>query len=222
MTSLGNYAFYNSRISSISIPGSISFIGESAFSNCTQLTTASLALGIISIGQYAFYNSNLNSITLPTTVASIGNYAFNSCINLTSVYFQGNAPTVGTEIFAQANNVHVYYNSTSSGWGSSFGGRIASVLRVDSDNDGYDDVSETEFGTNPLNSLSIPQTNSSLLQLTEFRFPTIPNSSYSVQSSTDLLNWTTVQSAVQGDGGIKTYQEYVGQNQRKFFRSIRN
>ena len=60
-------------LTSVTIPNSVTSIGDSAFSGCTSLT----------------------SVTIPDSVTSIGDGAFVGCTSLTGVYFQGNAPSLG-------------------------------------------------------------------------------------------------------------------------------
>jgi hypothetical protein len=56
--------------------------------------------GVTNIGALAFVGCiNLPSITIPNSVTSIGTEAFNGCSNLTLVFFQGNAPTFGWNLF---------------------------------------------------------------------------------------------------------------------------
>lgn len=60
-------------------------IGNSAFSNCTNLTTVELGEGVTSIGTSAFLKcTKLPSITIGNGVTSIGTSAFNGCTALTN------------------------------------------------------------------------------------------------------------------------------------------
>jgi hypothetical protein len=73
-----------------------------------------------SIGAGAFQgNLIVTNVLVPNTVTNIGNNAFVGCPNLAGVYFQGNAPTVGT---AFSDPTIVYYLPNTSGWGGTFGG----------------------------------------------------------------------------------------------------
>jgi hypothetical protein len=62
-------------------------------------------------------------LTIGNSVASIGDQAFSSCYSLTGVYFKGNAPSFGSDVFHNANNATVYYLPGTTGWGPMFAGR---------------------------------------------------------------------------------------------------
>lgn len=58
-------------------------IGDSAFSNCTNLTTVELGDGVTKIGTNAFIRcTQISSITIGSRVSSIGKNAFNGCTAL--------------------------------------------------------------------------------------------------------------------------------------------
>ena len=48
---------------------------------------------------------------------------------MTSVYFEGNAPSLGQDVFSGADNVTVYYQPGATGWGATFGGRPTAVWK---------------------------------------------------------------------------------------------
>lgn len=73
-------------------------IGNSAFSNCTNLTTVELGDGVTSIGKSAFLKcTQLPSITIGNSVTSIGTSAFNGCTALTEAVIQSG--TIGEGAF---------------------------------------------------------------------------------------------------------------------------
>lgn len=88
VTGIGNSAFANcSSLTSIVIPGSVTMICERAFFSCSSLTSISIPDGVTSIGRYAFdYCSSLTSITIPGSVTSIDDWAFANCSSLNAVY----------------------------------------------------------------------------------------------------------------------------------------
>jgi len=66
-------------------------------------------------------------VTINGSVTSIGNDAFEVCGNLRSVYFKGNAPNIGSDVFidnlnppADDTNVSIYYLPGTTGWSSPF------------------------------------------------------------------------------------------------------
>ena len=83
VTTIGLGAFAKSSLNSINLP-SVTYIGESAFFNCTGLKSVNLPL-VTTIGDYAFHCcSALVTIDLPL-VTSIGDCAFDCCSALNSI-----------------------------------------------------------------------------------------------------------------------------------------
>ncbi len=123
---IGEYAFSGcSSLTSVAIGNSVTNIGNYAFLNCTGLTSGTIGDSVVNIGEYAFFScTNLTRFTLGNRVTSIGYAAFFSCSGLTGVYFKGNAPpSVGLDVFYNANNAIVYYLPGTTGWGPTFGAR---------------------------------------------------------------------------------------------------
>jgi hypothetical protein len=78
--------------------------------------------GVTNIDQWAFWGcTNLTSVTIPNSVTSIGSAAFQNCKNL-KLYFEGNAPSLDSDVFEFANNATVIYLPSTTGWGTTFGG----------------------------------------------------------------------------------------------------
>jgi len=74
------------RVTSVTIPSSVTRIGQKAFFNCSGLTSVTIPNSVTSIENYAFYNcTSLTSVTIPASVTSIGGDAFLNCTSLTSI-----------------------------------------------------------------------------------------------------------------------------------------
>lgn len=98
-------AFANcGRLKSISLPSSLEYIGDSAFSGCSvEILTIP---GAVSIGQSAFsYCNKLKSVTLPDGLSSIGASAFNSCSSLETVRFPDSLTEIGSEVFRYCDSL---------------------------------------------------------------------------------------------------------------------
>ena len=101
------------KLTSMTIPNSVTSIGNRAFRNCTSLTSVTIGESVTSIGSSAFYNcSSLTSIRIPNSVTSIGDAAFSSCNNITSVTWNAkncNTYNFGSQVtsFEFGNEVEV-------------------------------------------------------------------------------------------------------------------
>ena len=86
VTSINNGAFSYSSITSITIPNTVSSIGEGAFGHCVNLTSISLPNTITEISARLFKGcQRLNNVTIPDSVTEIQEEAFLDCENLTDI-----------------------------------------------------------------------------------------------------------------------------------------
>ena len=117
VTSIGDSAFYYCiSLTSVTIPNSVTSIGNQAFYNCTSLTSVTIPDSVTSIGFVAFCNcASLTSVTIPDSVISIGNSAFYDCTSLTSIKYRGteaewNAITKGSRWDFGTGNYTITHN----------------------------------------------------------------------------------------------------------------
>ena len=101
VTSIGDSAFMDcSGLTSVTIPDSVTSIGDNAFDYCFGLTSVTVPDSVISIGDRAFfYCSGLTSVTIPNSVTSIGGGAFDGCSGLTNVTIPDSVTSIGDSAF---------------------------------------------------------------------------------------------------------------------------
>lgn len=88
------------KLISITIPSSITSIGENAFDGCSGLTSLTIPSSVTSVEDYAFNMcSGLISFSIPSSVNSIGNYTFNGCTKLTSLTIPNSVTRIGNRTF---------------------------------------------------------------------------------------------------------------------------
>jgi hypothetical protein len=87
-TTLISYPSATGTVDLSSISG-LTTIKDSAFYDCSNLTSVTIPDSVKTIGDKAFYECGLTSVTIPDSVKTIGGNAFYGC-GLTSVTFGGN------------------------------------------------------------------------------------------------------------------------------------
>ena len=136
ISSIGENAFSHNNLTSVTILDSVTSIGYGAFA-LNNLTSVVIPDTVTSIEGYAFGENNLTSVTIPDSVTSIGNYAF-FLNNLTSVTIPDSVTSIENFAF-YANN-------------------LTSVTIPDS----VTSIGERAFGANNLTSVVIPDSVTSI------------------------------------------------------------
>ena len=90
ITSLGSYCFSSLNITTLTIPGSVKRIEDSAFQNNDKLVDLVIEPGVEHIGKWAFSDcERLTNVTIPASVTKMDIFPFDGCDALTSIYFGG-------------------------------------------------------------------------------------------------------------------------------------
>ena len=93
-------ALYNEDVSSVSIPNTVTYIGNSAFRGCSQLSEVVIPDSVVSIGQYAFSASGLVSVDIPDSVTTLDRGAFERCSRLTEISIGSGITELPLDVFA--------------------------------------------------------------------------------------------------------------------------
>lgn len=120
ITSIGNRAFDGcSSLTTVTIPNNVTSIEDFAFDGCSSLTSVTIPNSVTTIGNYAFYNcSRLTSVTIGNSVTSIGNDAFAGCSSLTSITIPNSVTSIGSYAFYNVLNITYNGTATDSPWGA--------------------------------------------------------------------------------------------------------
>ena len=107
VTKIADNAFKDKqRIASITVPDSVTSIGDYAFYGCISLTELNLGNGIKTIPFYMARGCNkLQSIVIPDSVTSIGNAAFVSCSSLVRVTIPDSVEFIGNSAFGNCSSL---------------------------------------------------------------------------------------------------------------------
>jgi hypothetical protein len=112
VTAIDNYAFAhygnnsNNIITSITLPTSITWIGNYAFYNCWGLQTINLPHSLTTIGNYAFTScSSLTNIVIPDSVTMIGDVAFSGCSGITNISIGKSVNYIGNWAFENCSRL---------------------------------------------------------------------------------------------------------------------
>lgn len=100
VTSIGDMAFDQCHsLKSISIPGCVKTIGYRCYGDCREATSILIEDGLESIGEDAFIGCGFADLVIPNSVTSIGIGAFVNCPNLTNVTLPDNIEIINVTMF---------------------------------------------------------------------------------------------------------------------------
>ena len=109
---IGDGAFtFSTLLTSITIPDSVINIGSHAFSACLSLNNVTLSDNLISIEDYVFSSCrSLSSITIPYGVKNIGEHAFYNCNSLDFLIIPDSVTNIDIYAFSSCENLVLFSN----------------------------------------------------------------------------------------------------------------
>ena len=214
----GNAFFRCGRITEINLPKSLKTIGDGAFTFCSGLTNLVIPDEVTSIGEQAFTGcSFLETITFGQSFTTLPYDVFRFCENLNEIIFKGDAPTIlkrerGQEAeetstfenWGTSESATVIAKRSATGFGNSFGGLpVKYIDMIDPIRPSF----QSQFS-------SIDSTR------VAFSFPSEIGKKYTIQTSSDLINWDPIETNIPGTGDI-IERKYSNQQKQQFFKLLR-
>ena len=99
VTAIAPRAFWQSQVTEVQIPNSVTSIGEAAFADADQLASITLPLGLKAISRYMLAGTAVTNVVLPEGVTDIGAGAFEDCTTLHTVFLPISLQTIGERAF---------------------------------------------------------------------------------------------------------------------------
>ena len=98
----------NNFVTSVTIPNSVTRIGNNAFMNC-KITNINIPESVTNIGRYAFQSTALTEITIPSSVTEIGYNILEYNNVITSITILATTPpTLSSKSISGSNNCPIY------------------------------------------------------------------------------------------------------------------
>lgn len=125
VTGVGKFAFCGystsspSTVTSVSLPETVTYLGEQSFIYCTSLTSIDIPSAVTSIGVQCFrYSTALSSVTLPDGLETLDRYAFGGCTALTSINIPSSITTFGASCFASTGLESITFTNADASYDS--------------------------------------------------------------------------------------------------------
>ena len=105
-------------LKSVSMPESMTWIGDSAFAGCTGLEQVEFSPNLTAIGSKSFYScSDLTSVVVPDKVTSIESLAFFGCLKLESITIPASVTTLNSSfVYGCTNLKKIEFKGTQEQW----------------------------------------------------------------------------------------------------------
>ena len=223
VTGLGDYSFateenasplydiHHHNIQSVTIPESVTSIGQSAFESCFNLYSLIIKDAATSIGDSAFDGcSALTTLSLGENITTIGDYAFQSCRNLTNVTIPQSVTSIGRQAFylTDLNTLTIKGPINSMGYAAFAGCTNLTSLSL---YDGIQTIGEAAFlNSTSLEAVTIPQSVTSIgayafANCSNLRTITIPEKVTTIES--DTFTGCSHLESITLPAGLKSFQD---------------
>ena len=182
VNTLDDSAFANcTGLTSVTIPSNVIYLKNGVFKGCTALTSVDIPNSVTDMGTWTFWDCTaLTNVTIPDSVIKIGQYTFNGCTALAHV----DIPTSVTEIETDAfKNCTALTEVTIPGSVTKMGSSVfenCTALTKAVFRGGVTGIASSTFrGCSSLTSVAIPESVTSIGQAAFYNCPNVTDVYYS-------------------------------------------
>ena len=106
VTTIGEFAFELTGITSITLPDTITAIENQAFAECPNLESVVLPDSVMEMGYRVFYDcEKLKNVTLPSNMTKLADHTFYGCLGLESITLPDSVTIIGDAAFYWCKNL---------------------------------------------------------------------------------------------------------------------
>ena len=103
-------AFWQSGVTEVQIPNSVTIIGEAAFADAEELANITLPLGLTAVSRYMLAGTAVSNVVLPEGVTDIGTGAFEDCSYLHTMFLPASLQRIGKRAFGYCISLSEIYS----------------------------------------------------------------------------------------------------------------